>query len=172
MKRRESGERLSFLVTCSAPVNIAVVKYWGKRDEEKILPVNSSLSGTLHQDDLKSTTTIMADERFDKDRIWLNGVEEDINGVRLQQCLREIRNRIEDRKDKNGNIISRDEIVGLKIHIVSENNFPTASGLASSASGFACLVNYLTSRRSILENYLLLLVWVLVVPVEVFMVVL
>ncbi len=44
---RESTDSVS--VTCTAPVNIAVVKYWGKRDEKLILPVNSSLSGTLHQ---------------------------------------------------------------------------------------------------------------------------
>lgn len=39
----------SVVVRCTAPVNIAVVKYWGKRDEALILPVNDSLSGTLHQ---------------------------------------------------------------------------------------------------------------------------
>uniref|UniRef100_A0A8C7WTB2 Diphosphomevalonate decarboxylase-like N-terminal domain-containing protein n=1 Tax=Oryzias sinensis TaxID=183150 RepID=A0A8C7WTB2_9TELE len=35
-----------YLVTCTAPVNIAVIKYWGKRNEELILPINSSLSVT------------------------------------------------------------------------------------------------------------------------------
>lgn len=59
-------------VTCSAPVNIAVVKYWGKRDEELILPVNSSLSATLHQDQLMTITSIAASKTFDKDRMWLN----------------------------------------------------------------------------------------------------
>ena len=37
------------IVSCSSPVNIEVIKYWGKRDEHLILPVNSSLSGTLSQ---------------------------------------------------------------------------------------------------------------------------
>lgn len=59
-------------VTCSAPVNIAVVKYWGKRDEELILPVNSSLSATLHQDQLMTITSVAASKHFDKDRMWLN----------------------------------------------------------------------------------------------------
>jgi len=60
-------------VTCIAPVNIAVVKYWGKRDEKLILPVNSSLSATLNTAELKTTTTIMASKDFPCDQMWLNG---------------------------------------------------------------------------------------------------
>ncbi|XP_018523543.1 diphosphomevalonate decarboxylase [Lates calcarifer] len=127
------------IVTCTAPVNIAVIKYWGKRDEELILPINSSLSVTLHQDQLKTTTTVATSRSFQEDRIWLNGKEEDITHPRLQSCLREIRRLA--RKRRNDGDPGLD-LNGLshRVHICSVNNFPTAAGLASSAAGFACLV--------------------------------
>ncbi|KAJ2466893.1 diphosphomevalonate decarboxylase, partial [Coemansia sp. RSA 2320] len=64
--------------TVTAPVNIAVIKYWGKRDSALILPTNSSLSVTLSQDHLSTRTTIRASPAFACDRLWLNGIEEDI----------------------------------------------------------------------------------------------
>ncbi|MFT7806906.1 diphosphomevalonate decarboxylase [Arapaima gigas] len=131
-------------VTCTAPVNIAVIKYWGKRDNDLILPVNSSLSVTLHQDQLKSTTTVACSAHFKEDRIWLNGKEENINQPRLQSCLKEIRRLVRKRRsdgDTSTDVLS----LSHKVHICSENNFPTAAGLASSAAGYACLV-YTLSR--------------------------
>ncbi|KAJ0002145.1 hypothetical protein NQD34_001941 [Periophthalmus magnuspinnatus] len=127
------------MVTCTAPVNIAVIKYWGKRNEELILPINSSLSVTLHQDQLKTTTTVATSRSFEEDRIWLNGKEEDITHPRLQSCLREIRRLARKRRNKTNPDL---DVAGLshKVHICSINNFPTAAGLASSAAGFACLV--------------------------------
>lgn len=127
------------IVTCTAPVNIAVVKYWGKRNEELILPINSSLSVTLHQDQLKTTTTVATSRSFQEDRIWLNGKEEDISHPRLQSCLREIRRLARKRRSDGDTEL---DSIGLshKVHISSVNNFPTAAGLASSAAGFACLV--------------------------------
>ncbi|KAG7189815.1 hypothetical protein KM043_017475 [Ampulex compressa] len=117
-------------VTCIAPVNIAVIKYWGKRDEELILPVNDSISASLDTDQLCAKTTVTTSPHIKEDRIWLNGREEDIDNPRLQNCLRKIkqRARLSGRVDH------------WKIHICSENNFPTAAGLASSAAGYACLV--------------------------------
>uniref|UniRef100_A0A672P055 Diphosphomevalonate decarboxylase n=1 Tax=Sinocyclocheilus grahami TaxID=75366 RepID=A0A672P055_SINGR len=85
----ENDKQSLSMVTCTAPVNIAVIKYWGKRDEDLILPMNSSLSLTLHQDQLKTTTTVACSRNFQQDRIWLNGKEEDISNPRLQSCLQE-----------------------------------------------------------------------------------
>lgn len=57
-----------------------------------ILPTNSSLSVTLDQDHLRSTTTSRADPSFEKDRLWLNGKEEEIkDGGRLSTCIREMK---------------------------------------------------------------------------------
>lgn len=127
------------MVTCTAPVNIAVIKYWGKRDEELILPINSSLSVTLHQDQLKTTTTVACSRSFQEDRIWLNGKEENIRQPRLQSCLREIR-RLSRKRHSDGEPGSDLAVPSHKVHICSVNNFPTAAGLASSAAGYACLV--------------------------------
>lgn len=127
------------IVTCTAPVNIAVIKYWGKRNEDLILPINSSLSVTLHQDQLKTTTTVATSRSFQEDRIWLNGKEEDITHPRLQSCLREIR-RLARKRRNDGDSAVDSASLSHKVHICSVNNFPTAAGLASSAAGFACLV--------------------------------
>ncbi|CAL1604020.1 unnamed protein product [Knipowitschia caucasica] len=127
------------MVTCTAPVNIAVIKYWGKRNEDLILPINSSLSVTLHQDQLKTTTTVAISRSFEEDRLWLNGNEEDISHPRLQSCLREIR-RLARKRRNNVNPDFDAAALSHKVHICSINNFPTAAGLASSAAGYACLV--------------------------------
>lgn len=133
-------ERGTARVTCTAPVNIAVIKYWGKRDTDLILPINSSLSVTLHQDQLRTTTTAAACHDFTEDRLWLNGEEVDAAQPRLQACLREVRRLARKRR---GDDAAAPLSLSYKVHVASENNFPTAAGLASSAAGYACLVSAL-----------------------------
>ncbi|OCF30606.1 diphosphomevalonate decarboxylase [Kwoniella heveanensis BCC8398] len=125
--------------TATAPVNIACIKYWGKRDTKLILPTNSSLSVTLDQDHLRSTTTSRADESFAAgDRLWLNGKEETIKeGGRLGVCIKGLRAW---RKQVEENDSSLPKLSEWPLRIASYNNFPTAAGLASSASGLAALV--------------------------------
>jgi len=68
------------------------VQYWGKRDTKLILPTNSSLSVTLDQDHLRSTTSSATDATFEADRLWLNAEEELIKeGGRLDVCIKEMK---------------------------------------------------------------------------------
>uniref|UniRef100_A0A7N0TK88 Diphosphomevalonate decarboxylase n=1 Tax=Kalanchoe fedtschenkoi TaxID=63787 RepID=A0A7N0TK88_KALFE len=141
------------MVTARTPTNIAVIKYWGKRDEKLILPVNDSISVTLDPEHLCTTTTVAVSPSFDKDRIWLNGEEISLSSGRFQSCLREIRARAGDVEDETKGIkVSRKDWEQLHVHIASYNNFPTAAGLASSAAGLACLVYSLAKLMNVNED--------------------
>ncbi|KAL9975280.1 hypothetical protein ACROYT_G012430 [Oculina patagonica] len=136
-KRCKSSDPIQ-MVTCQGPVNIAVIKYWGKRNEELILPLNSSLSVTLDVKELHSVTTVAASRNFSEDCLWLNGRKQDVAEMpRIQKCLFRIRELSQDQSSKNNKWA---ELRDGHIHICSQNNFPTAAGLASSAAGYSCLV--------------------------------
>ncbi|KAI0512937.1 diphosphomevalonate decarboxylase [Xylaria bambusicola] len=127
-----------YRASTTAPVNIAVVKYWGKRDAKLNLPTNSSLSVTLSQDDLRTLTTATCSSSYTgEDSLTLNGSPSDISGARTQACLRELRALRAGLEEKDASL---PKLSTFPLRIVSENNFPTAAGLASSAAGFAALV--------------------------------
>ncbi|KAL2022157.1 hypothetical protein VTK56DRAFT_5986 [Thermocarpiscus australiensis] len=129
-----------YRASTTAPVNIAVVKYWGKRDPKLNLPTNSSLSVTLSQSDLRTLTTASCSAAYpasEGDSLLLNGEPSDVSGARTQACFRELRAR---RAALEAADPSLPQLSRMSLRIVSENNFPTAAGLASSAAGFAALV--------------------------------
>ena len=135
-----TDDKKVYRASTTAPVNIAVVKYWGKRDPKLNLPTNSSLSVTLSQADLRTLTTASCSASFpsaDGDSLTLNGTPSDISGARTQACLRELRSR---RAALEAADPSLPRLSAMPLRLVSENNFPTAAGLASSAAGFAALV--------------------------------
>ncbi|XP_057978837.1 diphosphomevalonate decarboxylase 2-like [Malania oleifera] len=149
----DKSQKWVLTVTAQTPTNIAVIKYWGKRDETLILPVNDSISVTLDPNHLCTTTTVAVSPSFEKDRMWLNGKEISLSGGRYQNCLREIRSRASDVEDEEKGIkIVRKDWEKLHVHIASYNNFPTAAGLASSAAGFACLVFALGKLMNLKED--------------------
>ena len=83
---------------------------------------------------MHAKTSVCMSKDFDADRLWLNGKEESVSSnQRLLNCLREVRKRAQDEAALDANTLE------WKVHINSENNFPTAAGLASSAAGYACL---------------------------------
>lgn len=116
-------EKFSEHATCFAPSNIALIKYWGKRNEELNLPNTSSLSITLPN---KGTRTSIKVNKLNNDQVIFNGELLDQNNkfyLRLKKYLDLFR----DNKK-------------IFFDITTDNNIPTAAGLASSASGFAALV--------------------------------
>lgn len=109
--------------TVVAHPNIALSKYWGKRDGGGNVPAVPSLSVTL--EGMSTRTTVRFGEDLATDRFVLDGAE--VRGEprdRVSQLLDRVR------------VASGDE---RRADVVSRNDFPTASGLASSASGFAAL---------------------------------
>jgi diphosphomevalonate decarboxylase len=109
--------------TAVAHPNIALVKYWGKRDVERNIPAVGSLSIT--HDGLTTTTTVRFDPELERDKFFLGGRETSRMTDRVVACLDRIR---------------RHAGAGSHAVVESDNDFPTAAGLASSASGFAALV--------------------------------
>lgn len=109
-----------------APSNIALCKYWGKRDAALNLPINPSLSVSLGH---LGTQTQLTPIDAAADEVWLNGVPQAPSSqfsTRLVRLLERLRFPEEP-----------------KLRIDTHNSIPTAAGLASSASGFAALARAL-----------------------------
>ena len=66
-------------LTASSPINIALVKYWGKVHEELIIPANSSLSITIDQTDLCSLTEVKLVDEGPEVQLLLNGKQEPVS---------------------------------------------------------------------------------------------
>ncbi|WP_372368034.1 diphosphomevalonate decarboxylase [Candidatus Uabimicrobium sp. HlEnr_7] len=114
------------IATYTASANIAVVKYWGKKNEKLILPYNNSLSFTM-DDNLQTITTVMFCKSLSQDELWLNGKKIDLQQGKRSHLL-------------PVDLIREKASIDLKARIVSQNCFPTGAGFASSASGVAALV--------------------------------
>lgn len=110
-------------VTVRACANIALVKYWGKRDAQLNLPAAGSLSLTLAA--LVTETTVQFDESLRDDVVTLDGsLASPRDAARTTAFL---------------DLVRATAGVPIAARVTSRNEFPTASGLASSASGFAAL---------------------------------
>lgn len=109
-----------------APTNIALCKYWGKRDTELNLPVTSSLSVSLPDKGAMTTLTIHAEPN---DKIILNGRELEPDSGFVKRTVQFL------------DLFRKNHAWRLLIDI--NMNIPVAAGLASSAAGFASLTSAL-----------------------------
>ena len=106
--------------TAIAQPNIALIKYWGKRDFARNLPAVGSISITLSE--LTTRMSVQLDASLSSDLLLVNGKKNEHMLPRVSACL--------------------DDLIGEArsfARIESSSNFPIAAGLASSASAFAAL---------------------------------
>ena len=124
-----SSNNLLFHIQLSAPTNIALIKYWGKKNGQ--FPLNPSVSMTLKNSVTKTSLQIYPRGEF--------FVEYLFEGKRSQDFERRVSKVLKKYCDKF-NILSQ-----YSFFFQSENSFPHSSGIASSASSFASIAYAINS---------------------------
>lgn len=112
--------------TAKASSDTALIKYWGKKNEELRIPENDSISIVL--DGLDTVTTVEFDEHFTQDEVMLDEAKIGSSSVEYKRVVKQL-DRLRKKAGKNG----------LFAKVVSKNSFPRATGLSSSGSGMAAL---------------------------------
>ncbi len=120
----EEGKRMSQKGVAVAPSNIALVKYWGKRDIRRNLPAMGSLSVSLKG--LETRTTVEFLDEAGEDEVWVDGSPVGESG------LKRVKGMLSIVREATG-VLGRAEIR-------SQTSFPVGAGIASSASGMAAVV--------------------------------
>ena len=126
------------IVKWSSPSNIALVKYWGKKNNQ--IPQNPSISFTLSE----SLTTTSVEFKPKKNKV--NSVIFEFNGIKDHEFGQKIKLFIS-KIEKYFSFLKNHDI-----NIKSENNFPHSSGIASSASSMSALASCLVDIEKINTN--------------------
>lgn len=109
--------------SAQAHPNIALIKYWGNRDDALRLPMNGSISMNLAG--LHARTEVSFQPSLPFDELIINGREVTGKGLeRVSSILDLVREMAE---------------IKHRAEVISEVNFPTGAGIASSAAAFAAL---------------------------------
>lgn len=123
-------------VSESCPSNIALIKYWGKYDNQ--IPANPSISYTLNHCKTNTIMEFLADEPFSV-QTFLAGNEEVKFAEKIEKYFRNIEQYLP-------------WILKGKYIIRTENTFPHSSGIASSASGFGAIAKCLMALDEIFSG--------------------
>lgn len=123
----DSSQESSFVkpgsATATAHPNLALIKYWGNRDDALRLPRNGSISMTLAG--LHTVTRVRFDSELEADRVTLN--RRPATPAERQRVVQHL------------DLVRRQAGVDTSAEVVSASDFPSEAGLASSASAFAAL---------------------------------
>ncbi len=114
--------------TVRSPSNIAFIKYWGAKDLERVIPENRSLSMTL-KECTSRTTVEHLDEEGAHEILWRG------SGGDLETAPPGFA----ERAARHLDFLRRWAGCGGRFRLATENTFPAAAGIASSASGFSAL---------------------------------
>jgi len=109
--------------TAQAHPNIAFIKYWGNRDSTLRIPLNGSISMNLGG--LVTRTTVSFQPSLPFDELIINGRE--VTGAGLERVSHIL------------DIVRGMAKIAERAEVMTENNFPSGAGIASSASAFAAL---------------------------------
>lgn len=150
MQKNDKNDMI-YVGKAKGPINIALIKYWGKDDEELITPLNNSISLTLDTNTFYTETKVtiipLKESKEINNVITLTINEKEYN---ITQRIKNVFNKF---LTLNVPICQELSSKALNIKIESQNTFPIASGCASSASSMAALVLAITSALK-LENIL------------------
>ncbi|KAK3280860.1 hypothetical protein CYMTET_11314 [Cymbomonas tetramitiformis] len=100
--------------TVMVPLSVSLVKYWGNRDEELNLPLNSSISLTLDASALAVTATVCTSQSFARNRVWYSGKESSVS-PRLHKALAALQNYVPR--------VKRD-MAQWPVHMATSHNLP------------------------------------------------
>ncbi|RNA61901.1 diphosphomevalonate decarboxylase [Chryseobacterium nematophagum] len=124
---KENYNISSQTVVSSCPSNIALIKYWGKYEDQ--IPANPSISYTLNNCKTNTSMEFLANEPFSV-QTFLTGIEEVKFAEKIEKFFKNIEKYLP-------------WILKGKYIIKTENTFPHSSGIASSASGFGAIAKCL-----------------------------
>ena len=124
------------LVSASCPSNIALIKYWGKYENQ--IPANPSISYTLDHCRTNTTMEFFAGEDFSV-QTFLAGNEEKKFAEKIEKYFKNIEPYLP-------------WVLKGKYIIKTKNTFPHSSGIASSASGFGAIAKCLMNLDEIFNS--------------------
>lgn len=135
----------------SAPSNIALLKYWGKQPGQMQIPTNSSLSLTLGG--FRSFTRVTALGRFFPTQEQSHIAKFPYKFLLKNENKAIISEKIPQKMELFLNSLLYPFAPEIALQVESQNNFPTACGIASSASGYAALVSAIADLLQLPKHF-------------------